>query len=304
MLVELAMLVLGLIALAKSSDFIIKNAVRFSKASGINEMAIGFIFIAVATSLPEMSIAVLSSVSKNGALSMGNLIGADITNISLIFGIVAFIGFKIRREDLENISLAIILVSIVALFLIILRNADLTLGVFLLILFYLFSRIVLDSGIKISNKFKTDKRNLSHILVFIFVGVAVVIISANVVTQYAILFASALGVQNALIGATILAIGTTLPELSVNLAAIRRKNPELAIGNSIGSIVTNMTLILGIASVINPIAVSSAAFIALLYLLFVSAIFVFIANRLKFSRKEGIILLIIYLSYLIVLMKV
>lgn len=301
MLFEITALLLGLVVLAKASDFTISNAIKFSKASGINQMAVGFIFIAVATSLPELSIAVISSLSGDGALSLGNLIGADIANLSLIFGLIALVGFKIKRGDMENISLAVILVSMAALFLIILRKADFALGAFLLIVFYLFSRIILDSGIKISNN-RTGRS--VHLPAFILMGVAAVIVSAHIVTSYAIILAENLGVPETLIGATIIAIGTTLPELSVNLAAVRRRNIELAIGNSIGSIVTNMTLILGIAAIINPIAVGGVAFVALLSLLFVSAAFIFIASRLQFNKKEGIILLIIYAAYIMLLMKV
>ncbi len=301
-MLEIFLLIAGLAVLAEASSFTIDNAIKLSKSSGINEMTIGFIFIAIATSLPELSIAIISSLSENGALSMGNLIGADITNLSLIFGIIAFIGFKIKRRDVENISLAVILVSIISIFLIILRRTDLALGVFLLIIFYLFSRIILDSGIKISNRFRPNRTNIAKLSILILGGVGMVIISAYIVTYYAVFIASEFGLSEALIGATIIALGTTLPELSVNLAAVHKKNPELAIGNSIGSIVTNMTLILGIASIINPISVGVSSFVALILLLFISLVFVFIANRLSFNKKEGIVLFMLYFFYLIFLM--
>ncbi len=303
-MLEIFILLAALAILAKASDFTINNAVKFSKASGINQMTVGFIFIAVATSLPEFSIAVLSSLSGNAALSLGNLIGADISNLSLVFGAAAFIGFRIKKDSIEDISLAVILVSVVSVFLVILRKTDFAFGIFMLVVFYLFSRIVIGKGIKISEKVSKNKKNLTKLGAFIFLGIAIIVLSAHIVTGYAVLISKEFDLSETLIGATIIAIGTTLPELSVNIAAIRKKNVELAVGNSIGSIVTNMTLILGIASVISPINVGTVALAALLFLLFASAVFVFIANRLKFSRKEGTILIIIYLSYLLIMTRV
>lgn len=302
-MLEIFALAAALAVLVKASSFTITNAAKFSKASGISQVAVGFIFIAVATSLPELSIAVMSSLSGDGALSMGNLIGADIVNITLIFGLMAVAGFKIKKPDTENISLAVILVSIVSVFLIVLKIADFTLGIFLIIVFWLFSSIVLGKGVSLKNE-KAGSKNARRYALLTLAGVALVVASARFVTDYSILLASMSGVSETLIGATILSLGTTLPELSVNLTALRRRNIGLAIGDSIGSIVTNMTLVLGIASVIGAIPVGKIAFFSLAFLIFSSFLFLFMANRLNFGRKEGVVLLIAYAAYLLIVLRV
>ncbi len=303
MIFEVLMLLVGLVLLAKSSDFTITNAVKFSKTSGINQFIVGFILIAVATSLPEMTIAIMSSATGVGAISLGNIIGADIINMTLIFGIMAFIGFKVNKREIDEMALACILVSISALFLYILGSAGFIFGLFLLLLFYMFARILLDKKVQVDHHVTNKKKSRKYALLSM-AGIAVVIISANIVTEYAVILASSFNLSATLIGATIISLGTTLPELSVNVAALRKGNVELAIGDSMGTIVSNITLVLGVAAIISPIVVDAVAATSLLFLLFSSALLVFFTGKLKFGKKESLVFFAVYLLYILTIIRV
>src|SRR3989344_5170291 len=248
MLLQLALLIGSLLVLAKASDFTVKNAVKLSKFSGISQVVIGFILIAVATSLPELTIGVISSISGDGALSLGNIIGANIVNVALIFGLLSFIGFKMKKKDVEKTTFSVMLISIVGIFVIITGATDIVMGIFLLIIFYIFSKTMLKDGIKI--KKMKDGRSTGRYALLTVLGIILIMLSAKAVTDSAIEIALSMSLSETLIGAAILSIGTTLPELSVGLAAVRRRNPELAVGDGIGSIVTNITLVVGVASII------------------------------------------------------
>lgn len=309
---EILLFLAGILILIKSSDLAIRYAVRLSHETGINEMAIGFILIAVGTSLPELAIAVLSSVRGEGLLSFGNVVGANVTNLTLIFGLMSMFGLRLSSRDAEKSTAAIIITTIIGLMLLALGGADLAFGLFLLIVFYAFSSMVMKEGIKIRNSSKGNKGKekghfdglASRHLIYLLASIAVVVASAHLVTNSAIQIAQQLGVAQALIGATVLAIGTTLPELSVCTVAIRRRNVDLAVGNAIGSVITNITLIVGVAALINPIAIGMVSRTALVAMIAVNLIFIYFITRRTFRPLEGIVLWAIYVFYMMVMLMI
>ncbi|MEM7819521.1 MAG: hypothetical protein QXD48_01690 [Candidatus Aenigmatarchaeota archaeon] len=302
MIFTFILLIIGLVLLIKFSDLTIKNCVKFSKLIGISQIVIGFIFIAVATSLPELAIAIMSSIRGEGILSFGNLVGANVSNITLIFGILALFGFAINKKEFPEIVDAITLTTIIAFFLLFLNVVDAVFGIFSLILFFAFSNLVMKSGIKIKNYSKGIKIiKIVESISLILISIAFVIVGAHLTTDSAIKISEFFGVSETIIGASILSIGTTLPELSIGIAAIRKGNVDLAVGDSIGSIVTNLTLILGIVVLIRPISFNYVSNILLISLILINMIFLILASRMKFDKKEGIILLIIYTIYLFII---
>jgi len=300
---DILLLAVGIIFLVKFSDVTIERAAHLSKLTGISHFAIGFIFIAVSTSLPEFSIAVISALAKENDLSLGNLVGANITLLTLIIGLLAFVGFRPSKKDFLELDLAVIITSIVALFLLATKVSNLAVGIFAVILFYVFSEQIVSKGIDIGmNNNKglpvVDKVKASLELV---ASVLVVVASAYIVTQSAINISKTFGIAETILGATILSIGTTLPELSVNTAAIRKNDIGLAVGDTVGSIVTNLTLILGISSIINPIIIGRIESFILALFVLVSLVFLFLATRLEFDKWTGVILIAMYIVYLAIL---
>ena len=135
MVFEFLWFLIGIVLLVKFSDYTIQNAVKLSHKSGISNMTIGFILIAVATSLPELAIAISSSLRHEGLLSFGNLIGANVTNLTLIFGLMAVFGLRMPRKDAEKATTALIVATIIGVFVLALGRIEATFGIVLVIVF-------------------------------------------------------------------------------------------------------------------------------------------------------------------------
>jgi len=308
---ELATLVVSTIVLSKSSSFVIDNATVIAKFFKISQIAIGLLLIAVSTSLPELSVSIMSSMAHEGAISAGNVFGSNIANILLILGIGAFInGFYVSRKNLVDIALALLLTTIISIYIIfhsqVSGNAlGLVEGLVLLAIACWYCFQILEKrgeahpseGPEI-----TRKEGLKAFLLF-FLGIILVLVSSSFVVSSAITLAETLGLAKSFIGATIIAIGTSLPELSIDLAAIRKKNFGLALGDAIGSNVVNLTLVLGTAAVISPIVIQLKVFIAaLLFAVVANMVFFYIAAvKREFRRTDGFVLLSMYALYLIVI---
>lgn len=302
MILEALAFSIALLVLAKSSSIAIEKAVKLSQISGISQMAVGFIFIAVATSLPELSIAIMSSLQGEGILSVGNLVGANITNIALIIGLASLVGFNLGKIFSIRIEQAIIATTAIAFFIIVLGKISLVFGIFCIVLFYLFSSSVMKDGFVAgngNNKIKIIEKIKAA--AYLILAVSVVVISAYIVTDSAVKLSRILGIAESLIGATVVAMGTTLPELSVGIAAVRKRNMSILVGDLIGSLITNLTLILGIVAIMNPLAIDKGILAALVSFIIVSFAFLILSYRMKFGFREGFILLSLYTLYLIVM---
>ena len=220
----------------------------------------------------------------------------------LVFGILAIAGFSLKQRDTEEAKRIILATSLIAALLLILRMSDLALGIFLLIMFYAFSKTIIKSGVRVKMRFSGLRSVESvKVLAYLLLSIVCVVVSAYFVTDASVKIAGAFGLAESAIGGTILAVGTTMPELSVNIAALRKKNMELAVGDSIGSLMTNFMLILGIASVISPIAIGIAAVAGLAMFIVAAAIFYFLLGRGRFGISEGIMLIIFFAAYLLIM---
>ncbi|MBU3904548.1 MAG: hypothetical protein KJ906_00145 [Nanoarchaeota archaeon] len=308
MFIEGIILLVGLIILIKSSEMSILYSIRLAKLLEVTQMAIGFLFISIITSLPEFSIAILSSLKGEGLLSVGNLFGANIINMTLIFGIMAIlVTIKTSKEDYKQLIRTIAIISAVSLAFVFLNEIGFLFGLFCITTFVLFFYSIYKNSYKLKPK-KIKYEGLKTVetvktFAYAVASIILVIISAKFVTDSAIQIASLFGIAESLIGASILAIGTTLPELSISLIAIKRKNISLAIGDLIGSLVTNLTLILGSAAIIAPIVIGPVSKFLAIFLLFTSMIFLFLTSATTYGKKQGIILIILFFGYIIALLN-
>ena len=296
MLIELVGLFIGIILLVKSSDIVVEKSTLLSQITNINSLFIGFIFIAIATSLPELAVTIISSFQGNN-LGVSTLFGSNIANITLVFGAMAFFGtYKIKDKNKKNITRAIILTSVVSL-LSLFFTKNFIFGLFCFGIFILFTKLISidkNHSKKIINS-DTIKNSL-----LIFFGIALVIISASIVTESAVSLSRIFNISEVLIGATIVAIGTSLPEVSVSISAIKKKNTELAVGNIIGSLVANLTLIFGIATLINPIVFDNLIKINVILLLVINLFFLVLLKKEIFDKKQSLILISIYFVFLFI----
>lgn len=299
MALDFLLLLLGLAVVAKFSTIVVDSAAKLSQITGISRTVIGFIFIGIATSLPELSVGVISSLEREGELSVGNLLGANVTNLTLILGFMAFIGFNLGKIYSQQLKRAIAVTAGIAVMLISLGTAGFLFGVFLLSVYYVFSVAIMREGFAVGevNTLEAAKSALKLII-----SVAIVVASAYVATNSAIALAAVLGVSSTIIGATIISVGTTMPELSVNIAAVRKRNIPLAIGNTIGTITANLALILGVVAMMNPVLISADAVLLGLILVAISSIVYVLADRMVFGIKEALFLSSVYIIYLLLLL--
>ncbi|MFH2105980.1 MAG: sodium:calcium antiporter [Candidatus Micrarchaeota archaeon] len=305
---DFLVLLFFLAVLAKSSSYVVDNAIKLSTFFGINQMALGFLLISFSTSLPELSVSVISSTLGEGAIAVGNVFGSNISNILLILGIAAFLyGIKLKKANLKDIALVLVLTTLISLYIIF---NSLVLGgsigffegfvLLLLFIFYVYSvfskrKFDLDGRSTV-----TKKEALSSFIYFCFF-IILVLISSGFVVEYSVTIAETFGLAKSFIGATIIAIGTSLPELSVDLQAVRKGHYGLAIGDAIGSNMMNLTLVLGVAVIINPVSV-------VLHVLIIALLFAIVANIFLFyfasttsalSKNTGALFLVVYLIYIV-----
>lgn len=307
-LIEGLVLLISLAVLAKSSSVVVENAAKLSRFFGISQLAVGFLLISVLTSLPELSVSVISSSLGEGAIAAGNVFGSNIANILLVLGGGAFLyGLKIGKHELNDISIILVLTTVISAY-IIFNNAigkqslGFLEGVILLLFFGGYAIYIL-------LKKKTDEDNTNNItkkealyaFLYFSIAIAIVLVSSGFVVDSAVKLAKLLGVAESFIGATVIAIGTSLPEISIDIQAIRKKQYGLALGDAIGSNMANITLVLGVAAIINPITVVLPVFIvALLFAIVANIVLFYVAAVNKELRRfGGALFLLIYVIYLI-----
>lgn len=321
-LLTIAALLVSLAALAKASEYAIIYASAIARLAGISELAIGFLLVAVATSLPELMVSVTSALSGNTPqLGIGNVFGANIADVTLVLGAAAIAaGLAIPRK--QHVQLARILIAVSSLSLVmVLSKLSRLLGVALLLCFGAYVYFVMKQQIKFEDGEKKKANNarqgnnvqravrviaspvseLFKSLALFSASILMVIIASRFAVDTAVNFATAAGVGLAVVGSTIVSFGTTLPELSVSVAAARANKSGLALGNAIGSCITNITLIMGLAIIINPRAADLAPHLGLIaYSIFAYFILLFFLEYgKKIGRLEGAILLLTYLVFLL-----
>ncbi|MBI4019075.1 MAG: sodium:calcium antiporter [Candidatus Aenigmarchaeota archaeon] len=302
MLFDFAFLAVSVAFLVKFSNMTIDNAENLSKIVRIGQAAIGFIFIAISTSLPELMIGIISSLKGEGILSVGNLFGANIANITIVFGVMSLLGFKMAEKYRKQIRYAVILTSMVAFIMIVAGTLSLIFGMFCLSLFYIFSEGIIGRGLKSIGSGRDHAAHLLKHASCILVSIIGVIISAHFVTNSAIALAMKLGVAESLVAATILSMGTTLPELSISASAVRRGDIGLAVGNVVGSLVANLTFILGTISILGNIALTRTEISIAAALMGFNILFMLLTNNKKFGYREAAILFSSYGVFLFIIL--
>jgi cation:H+ antiporter len=307
---EILTLAVSVIVLSRASNLVVDNIVKLSQFFRVSQVAIGFVLLAVATSLPELSVSVVSSALGEGAIAAGNVFGSNIANILLVLGIGAYLyGLKISAGDLKGIGLVLLLTTIISVYIIFnssigqkalgFAEGILLLGVFAAYVWYTLKRNRIETAD--GNGQTTKKEALNAFLLF-GVGVMAVLVSSGFVVSSAVSLARSFGIAESFIGATVIAIGTSLPELSIDLQAIRKKRYGVALGDAIGSNMVNITLVLGAAAAINPIQVTLPVFIAaLLFAVIANSLLLYAAAVNKGLKKAGgMLFLAVYAIYLIV----
>jgi cation:H+ antiporter len=294
--VPLLLFLIGVILLLKAADLTVESAEGLALRHNIPSAIIGLTVVAFGTSLPELVVTTDAILSGDYAIGIGNIIGSNIANIGLILGIMAMLRpdtcciIPSRRFLLKNGLFVVGATLLFALFAV--RGIfDVYAGVILLATFGAFLFLMGRSGYQ---DIRVGEKNLQRPLLFTIIGIAGVILGAHLLVLGAVEIAGTLGIPQFFIGISLVAVGTSLPEMATSLAASARKNTGIAIGNIFGSNVFNLLFVGGINALFTPIPFSNLLSIAVL-IAFTLGLFPLFTGRISVTRSWGIVLLLSYL---------
>jgi len=322
-IINIIIIAVSFVALNYASNTVITYALKVSAISRLGKTSVGFTLISMSTTLPELTVAIIAAFSGGAALSVGNVLGSNIFNISVILGLAAvLLGVKVMfsrntkpgrniipplaKSDLGSIQFGLFVSSIIPLILIyISTDAAWVVGLILLIVFAAYMYKL--SKVRMPEEEETtieDKSKLKRYIIYTVAGALGVVISANFLVNSAISIATEAGISQQVIGATIIAFGTSLPELTIGLKSVLKGHANLAVGNIIGASFLNTTLILGITFFLPtltgvPISLNMEIFQNLIIFSIITNLFFwYFLSREQISWREGTIFLFIYALFL------
>jgi len=303
--------IVGTAILLTSGDFLVRAAISISNKLKISPMVVGLTVIAFGTSAPELLVGIQATWNGHGGLAIGNIIGSNIANVFLILGVPALI-LAIDNSDKELVKNYYFMLAAVSLFVLFLLFGEIGFwqGVLLIIFLILFlvQAIFYKTGSKESfgyEEIDTKKESLGkwRLIVFLVVGFVGLPLGAKILITSATNFAENYGVSEEVIGLTVVAVGTSLPELATAIAAAYRREANLLLGNVIGSNIFNILCIAGIASLIHPLQLTDKIELSSVGTLIVSSIVLapIIIWYKSITRIIGIIFLLMYAGYMLML---
>jgi len=304
-------LILGIFFLIKGADLLVDGSVAIAKQFNVSNLVIGLTLVAFGTSAPELVVNITSSFLGKSNLAIGNILGSNIANIFLILGVAAIIyPIKPQKKTLF-IEIPFNLFLVVLLFILANNiftrtqpNLGLIDGIILLVLLILFLYYAFFTHKKIEPEGEIENLSFLKAIILIILGLLGLYFGGHWVVNSAVKLARSLGISEELIGLSIVAIGTSLPELVTSAVAATKKESDIAIGNIVGSNIFNITWVLGLSAIIHPIKFDPVSNISLLIcglatlLLF---LFTFLNKKREINIISGIFFLLIYISYMIFL---
>jgi len=315
MMLDILSVLGGLVLLYFGATFLIKGAVSVAMRAGVSVLVVGLTVVAYGTSMPEMVVSTMASFKDAGDIAIGNVVGSNIFNIAVILGISALISpmhvnLKVLRFDTP------VMLGVAFLFLLIFADYRISRleGV---LLFALAAAYTVFNIVKSRKEEKrAEELGIEPIIVksprsvfldigFILLGIGVLILGSNFLVTGATALAKVFGASEAFIGLTIVAAGTSLPELATSLVAAVKKQSDIAIGNVVGSNIFNILAILGISGIIHPIEAIGISFVDVLVMIGFSALVIpLMKTGVKISRREGAGMLLAYIAYVAYLLYV
>lgn len=316
MLISYIMLATGFAVLLMGAHWLVKGASSLAKRLNVPQIVIGLTIVAFGTSTPELIVNVIAALKGSPDISFGNVIGSNNLNVYLVLGISALLApLAVKRATTYREIPFALLTSFVLLFLVndkwfdanavnLLSRGDGFILIGLFALFLIYAHNLSKQGSDAQSHIKDFP--LWLILGYIVAGLLGLVLGGNWVVKYAVRIAQEFGISEKIIGLTIVALGTSLPELATSIMAALKKQPDIAIGNIVGSNIFNLLLIMGVTSLIKP-PLYSVSFNTDQYLMILSMvllfIFVVLPKRHCLQRWQGGMLLIVYALYAAFLMK-
>ena len=304
LIVNLILFLVCLVVLIKCAAYAIRYSSQLSKILRLPEFVVSFFIIALISALPEATISIMSALNGEPELGLGTLLGSNVADLTLVFGIVALFsssGIKVRSKILRDSFSYLILLMFPLLLGLDGRLSSLDGAVLILGGALFFAHTYVESR-KFHKRFSNTKRgSFAKSLLLLIISLAIILASAYLTVRFAVGFAYDIKLPPILIGLTIIAVGTCLPELIFSIRAVKKNHDALALGDVLGTVVTDATIILGIVALISPfsynplnIYTTGGAMVVAGFL-----VIVFMKSEKSISKVEGVLLLLVYIAFVI-----
>jgi len=306
MIIEVIFLVLGLVLLVVGSDLLLRSSIDLSLKYNVSKLVIGLTIVSFATSAPELLISISSVLKNSSDIAISNVIGSNIANIGLVFSIaLLFVTINIKKENIKYDFPWLIIVSLLFIWFLQDSQFDRFEGVVftsVLVLFIIFSFKVRANESEDLDDLSTSNMSLSKIFIYLALSSILLYSGSELFVESSIFFANYFGVSDRVIGLTMVAMGTSLPELATTLVAIYKKELDISIGNIIGSNIFNILAVIGITSIIRTLSIKSSEILSFdIYVMFafsaVLGIFFFFPRKYRMYSIHGLFLLTAFLLY-------
>ena len=301
LLVAIIFLAVGFVLLTKGADFFIENSATFAEEKGISPHVVGVTIVAFGTSVPEVLVSLISSYQGYNDLALGNIVGSNISNIGLVLAVSTFIFYYLLNSNVEpendaNSDSYVMLLAVLLLFifagdkLISETEGYLFFSLYLIYIYWLYLR----SGNSESSDIDEGKTSFT----FLIGGLIALLIGAQITVDSAVEIAKALGVPEIVVGLSVVAVGTSLPELAGTVSAAKMGHKEIAVGNVIGSNIANIFLVMGVLATVSPIEIENFVIERTLPLLIMLTVATFFMIRIPLTRLGGIILFSYFILFI------
>jgi len=307
------LIIVGFVLLIWSSGKFVSGSAAIANNYGVSPLIIGITIIGFGTSAPEVMVSIISAISGHPGLAVGNALGSNIANTTLVLGAAALVAPIVVQKSLlkKELPMLFVVMLIVGIFMFDekLSRWD---GIFLLVGLVVFMSWVIISDVKVEKVLggeveaeiiSIERMSTKTALVWVAIGFALLLLSSRIIVIYAVKIAEAFSVSDHVIGLTILAIGTSLPELATVIAAAKRNHHGLVLGNVIGSNIFNLLAVLSVPAIIHPIDLSVGLLVRDYSMMFLTVVLVFLMipyrGRYYINRFSGGVLVAIYIFYLL-----
>ena len=307
-IIQLVLLIIGFVFLVKGADWFVDGVSGIAERFGIPQLVIGLTIVAMGTSAPEAAVSITAAFQGTADITIGNILGSNILNVLIILGVTAVITNVAVQESTFKVEIPFVMAITVLLLVFgvtgseVNRMEGIVLSVvFVCFLYYLYRMAVRDRGN--GEEEQEEPEPIWKLLLLTIVGIGLVVIGSDVVVDSASELALIFGMSQRFIGLTIVALGTSLPELVTSVMAATKGKADIAIGNIVGSNIFNILFVVGITSIIIPVPYASGFIVdALVALLAVVVLWLCLIRGRKLKRIHGIIMLAIYAVYFIYLL--
>jgi len=300
MALNVLLLVLGVAVVLWGAERLTDGAVGLAERMGVSQMVIGLTIVALGTSMPEFCVSLVSSIKETPDLAVGNVVGSNIFNSLLIVGCAAMVApITILKTTVKKDIPFSLIASVVMLMMCLDSDISRFDALILVLMFLLYMAITFKGAKDDGQSKKEDPMSLGKAVFFLILGLGCLVLGSNVFVDNATMVAKTLGVSDAVIGLTIVAGGTSMPELATSIVAAKKGNSGIAIGNVLGSNVFNILFILGVTGVICPMNINGITSVDLsIMVISMILLWLFSFTKYKLSRWEGAVLTAVFIGYI------